>query len=57
MGSHSLLLGIFPTQESNLGLPHCRQKDSLPSEPTREALRCYRENFWPTQYLKLESFQ
>ena len=22
---HSLLQGIFPTQKSNLGLPHCRQ--------------------------------
>ena len=28
--SHSLLQGIFPTQESNPGLP---QADSLPSEP------------------------
>ena len=25
MGSHSLLQGIFPTQGSNLALPHCRQ--------------------------------
>ena len=25
MGSFSLLQGIFPTQELNLGLPHCRQ--------------------------------
>ena len=24
VGSYSLLQGIFPTQESNLGLPHCR---------------------------------
>ena len=24
-GTHSLLQGIFPTQGSNLGLPHCRQ--------------------------------
>ena len=24
MGSHALLQGIFPTQESNQGLPHCR---------------------------------
>ena len=24
-GSHSLLQGIFPTQGSNSGLPHCRQ--------------------------------
>ena len=25
VGSHSLLQGIFPTQESNPGLPHCRR--------------------------------
>ena len=25
VGCHSLLQGIFPTQESNPGLPHCRQ--------------------------------
>ena len=25
MGCHFLLHGIFPTQGSNLGLPHCRQ--------------------------------
>ena len=25
MGCHFLLQWIFPTQESNLGLPHCRQ--------------------------------
>ena len=25
IGSHSLLRGIFPTQGSNLGVPHCRQ--------------------------------
>ena len=24
MGSHALLQGIFPTQESNQGLSHCR---------------------------------
>ena len=24
VGSHSLFQGIFPTQGSNLGLPHCR---------------------------------
>ena len=24
-GSHSILQGIFPTQGSNLGFPHCRQ--------------------------------
>ena len=32
VGSLSLLQGIFPTQGSNPGLPHCRQ-DSLPVEP------------------------
>ena len=25
VGCHFLLLGVFPTQGSNLGLPHCRQ--------------------------------
>ena len=25
VGCHSLLQGIFPTQGSNLGLPHCKQ--------------------------------
>ena len=29
---HFLLQGIFPAQESNLGLPHCRQ-NCLSSEP------------------------
>ena len=24
LGCHALLQGIFPTQGSNLGLPHCR---------------------------------
>ena len=32
VGCRALLQGIFPTQESNPGLPHCRP-DSLPSEP------------------------
>ena len=32
MGCHFLLQGIFPTQGSNPGLPHCRQT-LLPSEP------------------------
>ena len=31
VGSLSLLQGIFPTQRSNPGLPHCRE--SLPAEP------------------------
>ena len=25
VGCHALLQGVFPTQELNLGLPHCRQ--------------------------------
>ena len=33
MDSHSLLQGIFPTQESNPCLVHW-QEDSFPSEPT-----------------------
>ena len=33
MGSLSLLQRIFPTQESNPGLPHCKESpDSLPAE-------------------------
>ena len=32
VGCHFFLQGIFLTQESNLGLPHCRQT-LLPSEP------------------------
>ena len=32
VGCHSLLQGIFPTQRSNPGLPHCRQI-LLPTEP------------------------
>ena len=31
MGCSALLQGIFPTQGTNPGLPHCRR--SLPSEP------------------------
>ena len=33
VGSLSLLLGIFPTQGSNLGLPHCGQILYQPSHP------------------------
>ena len=33
VGCHALLQGIFPTQELNPGLPHCRWMDYLPSEP------------------------
>ena len=31
VGCHFLLQGIFPTQGSNLGLPHCRQTLYCPS--------------------------
>ena len=37
MGSHSLLQGIFLTQESNAGLFHCRQ-NSLQSETSGKPL-------------------
>ena len=33
MGCHFLLQGIFLTQRSNPGLPHCRQTDALLSKP------------------------
>ena len=33
MGFHFLLHGIFPTQGSNPGLPHCRQVLYLPAKP------------------------
>ena len=34
VGRHSLLQGSFLTQQSNLGLLHCHQADSLPFEPS-----------------------
>ena len=37
MGCHFFLQGIFLTQGSNLGLPHCRQT-LLPSEPPGKLL-------------------
>ena len=37
VGCHALLQGIFPTQGSNPGLPHCRWI-SLPSEPPGKGL-------------------
>ena len=39
VGSHSLLWGIFPTQESNPRLLHW-QADSLLSEPPEKPLHC-----------------
>ena len=38
VGILSLLQGIFPTQGSNSGLPHCRL-DSLPAEPHKGSPR------------------
>ena len=43
VGCHALLQGIFPTQGSNSGLPHCRW--ILYSLTTREALRVIRGEF------------
>ena len=40
VGCLSLLQGIFPTQGSNLGLPHYRQ-DSLPSELPGKTVHMY----------------
>ena len=40
VGSLSLLQGIFPTQGSNPGVPHCRR--SLPAEPPGKLRRCQR---------------
>ena len=40
VGCHFLLQGIFPTQGSNPGLPHCRQLDST-IWATREAVYIY----------------
>ena len=37
VGCHFLLQVIFPTQGSNLGLPHCRQT-CLPSEPPGKSI-------------------
>src|SRR5574341_1194318 len=37
--SLSLLQGIFPTQELNWGLLHCRQVDSLPAKPQGKPCR------------------
>ena len=33
--NHSLLQGIFPTKESNLGFPHCRQILILSGPPRK----------------------
>ena len=45
VGYHVLFQGIFPTQESNLHLQHCRQ--SLYFWDTREAIsRCFKFKSW-----------
>ena len=38
MGFHFLLQGIFPTQGSNRGLPHCRQMLLLSEPPGKSSL-------------------
>ena len=40
MGCHALLQGIFPTQRSNPGLPHCRQTRLFTVRATQEAPKC-----------------
>ena len=44
VGCHFLLQGIFPTQESNPGLPHCRQTqaDALNSEPPGSLVKVHK---------------
>ena len=52
VGSLSLLQQIFPTQESNWGLLHCRQilyQLSYQGSPER-----LKQTFWPTQYMNFE---
>ena len=46
VGCHSLLQGIFPTQESNPGLLYCRQTqaDALTSEPPGSPYPSYRHH-------------
>ena len=48
VGCHALLQGIFPTQGSNLGLPHCRQILYCPSHwgsPVSEQIKssCFKQ--------------
>ena len=38
VGCHALLQGIFPTQGSNPGLPHCRQILSHRGSPTHQEI-------------------
>ena len=46
VGSHSLLQGIFPTQGSNPGLPHCRQTlYQLSHEGSPRILECVAYHF------------
>ena len=44
--------GIFPTQELNSGLPHCRWILYC-LEPPRKFHRGNKQTFWPTQYLPI----
>ena len=44
VGCHFLLQGIFPTQQSNPGLLHCRQ-NALPSEPPGKPSHYYWDLF------------
>ena len=42
VGYHALLQGIFPTQGTNLGLPHCRQIHFCPRIPEWMAYTFFR---------------
>ena len=55
VGCHSLLQGIFPTQESNLGLLHCRQipyhlsHQGRPPSPKGMMLQKYSDWYYSTK--------
>ena len=46
VGSLSLLQGIFPTQGSNPGLPHCRQTLYWPGKPLTTSLLTFSRHLW-----------
>ena len=53
VGCHYILQGIFPTQQLNLGLPHCRQI-LLPSEPRGKPKEGWEQKNWCFQIVVLE---
>ena len=46
VGSHSLLQGIFPTQGSNPGLPHCRHPISSSLHQAPPSMGFSRQEYW-----------